>query len=165
MLVLKLDTKKCMSELLLKETFDSFIFIEGDITTFNQFHIDGYLQKKFFSVDDIKSTMTEDYSFWQDVREFCFSLIKGKRTPLDFKLVFSLTKPEIEKLLTDPNLNFSVSDVQGLYLNFKYNGEALQCITGTSLTTFIPDKSLEHAWDKAAQQLFDTHGINCEIVE
>ena len=32
MLIFSLDTKKCMNALLLHPAFDSFLFIEGDIT-------------------------------------------------------------------------------------------------------------------------------------
>ncbi len=42
-----LDVKSCMSHLLLKDTFHAFYFIEGDIATFNTFHIDGQLHKDF----------------------------------------------------------------------------------------------------------------------
>ena len=46
--VITLSPKICMSHLLLLETFDRFLFIEGKITTFNTFEIDGFLQKDFF---------------------------------------------------------------------------------------------------------------------
>ena len=39
--ILTLSAKNCMSHLLLKDTFDHFSFIEGEITTFNTFTIDG----------------------------------------------------------------------------------------------------------------------------
>ena len=48
MIILTLDTKKCMSSLLLSEAFDHFFFIEGEITTFGKFTMDGYMQKDFF---------------------------------------------------------------------------------------------------------------------
>ena len=48
MITISLKTKPSMSHLLLKDTFDQFSFIEGEITTFNKFTIDGYLQKDFF---------------------------------------------------------------------------------------------------------------------
>lgn len=49
MISLKLTNRKAfMKHLLLAETFDHFLFIEGEITTFNKFSIDGYLQKDFF---------------------------------------------------------------------------------------------------------------------
>ena len=72
------NIKDFMSHLLLNETFDHFSFIEGEITTFNTFHIDGFIKKEFF---DSNSVLPE-YSYWKNVRNFCFSLIKGKRTPL-----------------------------------------------------------------------------------
>ena len=45
MIHLTLDTKKCMAELLLQKTFDDFLFIEGEITTFNKFSIDGFIHQ------------------------------------------------------------------------------------------------------------------------
>ena len=43
--VYQLSAKNCMSHLLLKDTFDTFLFIEGEFTTFNKFTISGYLQE------------------------------------------------------------------------------------------------------------------------
>ena len=68
--VFTLSSKICMSHLLLKETFDRFLFIEGKITTFNTFQIDGYLQKDFFD-----TAPEHNYSHWRDVRAFCLQLI------------------------------------------------------------------------------------------
>ena len=43
MIALKLtNVKACMSHLLLMDTFDSFLLIEGEIMTFNTFKIDGW---------------------------------------------------------------------------------------------------------------------------
>ena len=88
------NIKDFMSHLLLNETYDHFSFIEGEITTFNTFHIDGFIKKEFF---DSNSVLPE-YSYWKNVRNFCFSLIKGKRTPLAFQFVFSLAPKNIELL-------------------------------------------------------------------
>ena len=71
MIILTLDTKKCMSSLLLSEAFDHFFFIEGEITTFGKFTMDGYMQKDFFEEPPQRS-----YAFWKDIRPYCFSLIK-----------------------------------------------------------------------------------------
>ena len=49
MIALKLtNVKACMSHLLLMDTFDSFLLIEGEIMTFNTFKIDGFITKKTF---------------------------------------------------------------------------------------------------------------------
>ena len=90
------DVKECMSKLLLSETFDPFLFIEGEIMTFGTFSMDGYLKKDFYE----EGTAPErEYALWKDMREYCFSLIKGKRTPLGFKFVLGLSESNIEKCL------------------------------------------------------------------
>lgn len=164
MVNLTLDTKKCMAELLLRDTFHEFLFIEGEITTFNKFSVDGLIRKEFYkdSPDEetIDSSKTISYSPWKKLKEFCFSIIKGKRTPLDFKFIFTLSEPMIEQVIKESDLDFRTEDVQGLYLNFRYDGSTLTCITGTSLKTFTLDKSLEHAFDKWTGAFFSAHDIN-----
>ena len=154
MIRLNIDTKKCTTELLLRNTFDEFLLIEGTITTFNEFHIDGYLHPDFFEENPERK-----YSLWREVREYCFSIIKGKRTPLNFQFIFSLSPTSIRKFLLTQDLDFQPENVQGLYLNLLFDGTSLTCITGTSLTLFTLDKSLEHAWDKWVRNFFETHQI------
>ena len=113
MLIFSLDTKKCMNGLLLHSGFDSFLFIEGEIVTFCTFQFDGHLKKDFFHQDitDEPVQIERNFALWKEVREFCFSLIKGKRTPLGFKLVLSLSSPNIAHLLEREELPFSPADV------------------------------------------------------
>lgn len=155
------EVKEFMSKLLLSETFDSFLFMEGEIVTFNTFSMHGRLQKDFFDKDMVPD---RTYSLWKEVREYCFSLIRGKRTPLRFKFVFGLAEPNIEKLLKQQQLSFTPNDVQGLYLNISYDGTALKCVTGTSMSLFTMDKSLEEAWDKMVQKFFAQKEIRFEIM-
>lgn len=155
------EVKEFMSKLLLSDTFDSFLFIEGEIVTFNTFSINRYLQKDFFDKDMIPE---RNYSLWKELREYCFSLIRGKRTPLRFKFVFGLSEPNIEKLLRQQGLSFTPQDVQGLYLNISYDGHSLRCVTGTSMNLFTLDKSLEEAWDKMVQKFFVQKEISFELM-
>ena len=155
------EVKEFMSKLLLSDTFDSFLFIEGEIVAFNTFSINGYLQKDFFDKDMIPE---RNYSLWKELREYCFSLIRGKRTPLRFKFVFGLSEPNIEKLLRQQGLSFTPQDVQGLYLNISYDGHSLRCVTGTSMNLFTLDKSLEEAWDKMVQKFFVQKEISFELM-
>lgn len=170
MISLILDAKRCMAELLLRETFDTFLFIEGEITTFNKFTIDGYVHKEFYgnestedsadrSKDGLSAASAVTYSSWDKLREFCFSIIKGKRTPLDFKFIFSLPDDAIRRFVEDKKLDFQSETIQGLYLNFKYNGSVLTCTTGTSLKVFTMDKSLEQAFDQWVRDFFSAHKI------
>ena len=155
------DVKECMGKLLLSETFDPFYFIEGEIVTFSTFTMDGYLKKDFF---DGENAPEREYALWKDVREFCFSIIKGKRTPLSFKFVLGLSDSNIEKLLLQQELDFKPQDVRGLYINLKFDGQNLQCITGTAMNLFTMDKSLEQAWDKMVQRFFTQKEIKYEVL-
>ena len=155
------DVKECMGKLLLSETFDPFYFIEGEIVTFSTFTMDGYLKKDFF---DDENAPEREYALWKDMREFCFSIIKGKRTPLSFKFILGLSDSNIEKLLLQQELDFKPQDVRGLYINLKYDGQNLQCITGTAMNLFTMDKSLEQAWDKMVQKFFTQKEIKYEVL-
>ena len=156
--VLTLSAKSCMAHLLLKDTFDSFSFIEGQITTFNTFQIDGYLQKEFFD-----EAPKQTYSHWKDVRDFCFNIIRGKRTPLSFKIVLALNENAYADFLSAHQITtYRPEDIRGLYLNFHYNGSTLQCVTGISMKTFTLDKSLEKEWDQHAEGFFKSHGVELE---
>ena len=155
------EVKECMTKLLLSETFDSFLFIEGEVTTFNTFHIDGYLHKEFFSESELPE---REYSLWKDMREQFFSLIKGKRTPLNFKFVLGLSEANIQKLIQQQGIDFELEDVRGLYINLKFDGQKLQCVTGTAMTLFTMDKSLEQAWDLMVQKFFTQKEIPFELL-
>lgn len=154
------SVKDCMSHLLRSDTFDNFHFIEGEIITFNTFTIDGFNQKSFFSEDESIS----EYSLWKQLKDFCFTLIRGKKTPLSFKFVFSLSPANIARLIEQNHLDFQPDQIQGLYLNIRYDGTSLQCITGTSLKSFSMDKSLEQAWDTMVQKFFAQKNIAYEAV-
>lgn len=155
------EVKECMSKLLLSEIFDPFMFIEGEIVTFGTFSLDGYLKKEFFDQDHMPD---REYALWKDVREYCFSLIKGKRTPLSFKFVLGLSSSNIEKLIQQKKLDFELEDVRGLFINLKFDGQKLQCVTGTAMNLFSMDKSLEQAWDEMVQKFFTQKEINFELL-
>lgn len=142
------DIKKITSHLFLKDTFDNFSFIEGEIVTFNTFRIDGYNQKDFFDT----GTEFSEYSYWKNLREFCFTIIKGKRTPLSFRFIFSLSPVNMEKLITRNVPAIPPENVQGLYMNLHFDGKQLTCVTGTSFKTFTMDRSLEHVWDEMVKK-------------
>ncbi len=160
MISLNLTSQKTfISHLLLKETFDNFQFIEGEIVTFNKFTIDGFTQKGFYEdPDDLP-----EYSSWKNVKEYCLSIIKGKQTPLSFRFIFRLSPKNTERLLEQKQLDFQPQDVQGLYLNITFDNNGLKCITGTSLKLFSLDKSLEKSWDEMVQKFFEQKEIPFDL--
>lgn len=158
------DIKTFMHRLLLSETFDRFFLLEGSITTFNTFHIDGTLQKSYYTQEEQERIGRRPLSFWGEVRPFCLELIKGKKTPLSFRLTFQLSSSNVEKLLIQTGIAIPAEQVRGLLMNLRYDGRSLSCTTGTSLAVFTMDKKLDHAWDDMVQKYFRQQGIPFEVV-
>ena len=146
------NVKGFMSGLLMKTDFDEYFLCEAEIVTFNSFTIDGHIQKKFYSSEEYEDMGFPQWSRWNRIRPLCFEMIKGSRTPLRFKIVLRLGDKEIEKLVQESGLSYTLEDIGGLYLNLVYENNTLNCITGSSMNVFTMDKSLEKAWDKKAEK-------------
>ena len=71
------DIRVFMKKLLLSETFDRFLLLEGSITTFNTFEIDGTFQKAYYSAEEQDQIGDRSLSLWSEVRPFCFELISS----------------------------------------------------------------------------------------
>lgn len=150
------DTRSFMKKLLIGDTFDTFLLSEAAITTFAAFHIDGTFHPEFFSTEETEQLGVEQcgYALWKRVRPFFFELNKGKNTPLSFHLVFRLAPHNVEQLIRQSGVALRPEDVDGLFLNIRYDGTSATCISGTSLKIFSLDKSLEHAWDSMLEKFF-----------
>ena len=95
------DVKDFMSRLLIGTDFDAFWLCEANVTTFVTYHIDGSLHKEFFDSEqaEMLARTERTFSTWKEIKPFCFSIMKGKHTPLHFKIVFQLSRQNVEKLL------------------------------------------------------------------
>lgn len=151
------EVKKFMGRLLMSGDFDAYLLSEAEIVTFNLFKISGQIQKKFYSKEEYESLGSPLWSEWGKIRPLCFEIIKGSRTPLRFKIVLRQNDKEIEKLMQGNELSYTLEDIGGLYLNFVYENNTLNCITGTSMNLFTMDKSLEQAWDQYAEQMLSIY--------
>lgn len=163
MLALKIsDIKDFMNKLLIGEVFDHFSFAEASITTFNTFTIDGLLQHDFFDTDTnaVLQEKSVKYSLWHDVKSYCFSIIRGKRTPLSFRIVFELSPDQARSMLkNEKDIN---SPVCNFFLNIQFKNQSLLCTTGVSYSSFSLDKRLEHLWDDSLTAFFSSHHISFE---
>lgn len=165
MIALKItDNKDFMFNLLKGTTFDAFWLSEASITTFNTFTIDGSLHLDFFDPVLAKSldSSGRTNSYWAEIKPFCFSIIKGKHTPLNFKIVFQLSKEHEAQALENGDTDLRPEDVAGMYLNLQFNGSDTTCTTGTSLRVFTLDKRLDVLWDNMVLAFFRQHGIAFE---
>lgn len=161
-------TKSIMNTLLRSEQFDSFLVEEAIITTFNTFHIDGHLVKEFYSREELEefedSQKSTVFSCWNDIRPVCFQLIKGKKTPVSFKVVLHAAPQLVEKIAANPECGVAASLIRSLVLNIRYDNGRVTCITGSAFTTFVMDKSVEKLWDAYVHGLLSGFGLDFEEI-
>lgn len=156
------DIRDFMNKLLAADAFDAFILSDASLTTFTTFRIDGSYHKDYYGSgeeDPESGSPSSTDLTWGRIRPLFYQLIKGKYTPLDFRLVFRLADYNVEKLLVQSGIPLNVSDVAGLFLNLHYNGKGAVCTTGTSLRVFTLEKDLDHAWDAMVQKFLKQQQI------
>ncbi len=153
MLALKItDTKAFMTKLLAGDTFDTFLFSEGSVTTFTTFLIDGTWHPEYFGEGD--QVMT-----WRMIRPVLYNIIKGKHTPIHMRIVLKLADYNAEKLLKSSGLSLTKEQIDGLFLNLTYAKDEASITTGTSLRIFTLDKSLDRVWDDMVSRFLQAKGI------
>ena len=157
-----LDLKTFMSNLLVHDMFDSFLLSELEIVTSNKFKLSGKLYKGFYSSDEIELLEGREHSFWKEIKAIAFDIIKGNKLPLTMKIILMLPKASVESIVEKSNLNIEPSNINGLFLNFKFENDKLICTTGSSLNIFTLDKSLDNLWDEMTRDFFSKKGIATE---
>ncbi|MGN0242769.1 MAG: DUF5721 family protein [Lachnospiraceae bacterium] len=156
------DIKHFMNMILREDAFDSFYLCEASLKTGTSYHIDGKLNKDFYSEEEWDSLQGRTYSLWQEQKSMVFQMIKGQKLPVGFKLVFMLSPENTRNLLIKNNLTISPSDIAGLFFNIIYDNRVLSCTSGTSLKIFTMDKTLEYAWEANLLKFFRMKGIDFE---
>ncbi len=147
------DLKTATAHLFARPSFDYFLLKEAVITTSNTYIIDGGMKKDFFSQEELDAMRDTALMEWKAIRPVCFSLIKGTRLPLSFQIALALSRDNIQRLIQQNPVPFSMDEIGGLYLNFRYEKHGLTAISGTSLNTFSMNKSLEQLWDDTVRKL------------
>lgn len=160
MVALKMeDLRQFTSQLFVGDTFDRWLVREATIVTFNSFTIDGHIRQGYYSEQELEENQIEELSSWKVLRPFCFSLIKGKKLPESFQITLQLAPADVEVFLNYAQLEFTAEQVNGLYLNIRYEGGSVHCVTGTSLNMFTLDRQIEIEWDEAARLYFKNEKI------
>lgn len=156
------NLKKFMSCLLIGDSFDSFWLSEASITMGNTFTIDGTLCPEFFPQEarEILERDHRTHALWKEMKPFCYSIIRGRQTPLQFRFVFRLSYGKTQQALANSGIPIDPEQVNGLFLNIQYSAGQLTCTTGTSVGTFTLDKSLDRLWDQTVLRFLDKQDID-----
>jgi len=158
--------KSFMNHLLVADTFENFLLAEATISTSNTYQIDGHINKEFYTPEELSdpACCPYDFTLWKDMKPFVFHLIKGKKTPLYFKLVLHLNPQNVSKLLAAAGCNISTEQIKALVLTIKYDGTQTVLTTGSAFHTFIMSKEPDAIWDKALMQFLTKKGIEFELL-
>ncbi len=153
------DTRDFVSKLLVHHTFDKFYLGESVVRTFADFRMGGRLNRDFYTSDEWEALEGRALCLWSEVRPFAYSLIRGSKLPVAFQFVFQLSAENQAWLMARNVSAVKNEDVEGLYINVRYDQGKIQCVSGISLKTFIPDKTVERLWDATVRQFFRQNGI------
>lgn len=156
------DINNFMQHLLVKETFDNFLLCDGQINTSNSFTINGRINTHFYTSDELK-TMENEFICWKNIKHICFEIVKGTKVPTKMKLVLSLSPNKYPEIINNSGMIIDESQISGLYIHILYEQNKLEVITGTSLTTFTMDKTLDKYWDNTVLSYFNQY-FSCEQI-
>lgn len=159
-------TKNFMNVLLASEQFDAFLVEEASVTTFNTFEIDGHIVKDFYTAEEIEAAggALPVFSRWKDIRPVCFQLIKGKKTPVAFRVILHAAPALVARLAASPECGVEENLIRSLALNIRYDHGKVTCVTGTAFTTFIMDKSVDALWDRYIREFFAKQQLDFEVL-
>ena len=136
------------SQLFAGTAFDGFLAVEASFSTAADFHIDGHLNPDFIGEEEMqREENREGIIYWKQIRPVCFEIIKGKKVPRQFKIVFKMPERVTDRFLQRNGLVTPAGEISGLFLNINYKNGKLFCTTGAAMKTFSLDKSIEIHWD------------------
>lgn len=162
MVALKIeDIREFTKKLFIGEAFDTFLLREATVVTFNAFSIDGHIRQGYYTEQELEEEGIGELSSWAVIKPICFSLIKGKKLPGSFQITLQLSPEQAERFLAHSQVGLTVDQVNGIYINIRYEDNALYCVSGTSLNTFTLDRSLDREWDEALRLFLRQNEIAC----
>ena len=160
MVALKIEEQKAFTAgLFIGEIFDKFLVREAEIVTYNQFTIDGKVRQGYFSEEELEENRIEEYSSWKTLKPVCYSLIKGKRLPESFRIVFQMPPSARDRFVAGKVPGIYPDQVGGLYINIQYENHEMICVTGTSMKQFTLDRTLENELDDNVKKFLKKNGV------
>lgn len=155
------DVKGFMSSLLVHNVFDTFLLSEMTIHTGTELYLSGKLNEAFYSTEELEQLNGRKYATWAEQKGIAFSYIKGSKLPLSIKIVFLLSERNANSILNKAGNSLNLNDVNGLFVNIRYEQGIIYVTTGTSLKIFTMDKSLERTWDEELSNFLKKNSIPC----
>ncbi len=158
------DVKGCMNQLLIQETFDHLLLSEAAIQSMITYTVDGHLNRDFYSEEEWSLFLERGIMCvpFGRIRQICYDIFKGKKTPESFRFVF-IAPPGLKSQLTERSeMGISPSDVEALSMNITFKNGELTVTGATSIRIFTMDKTLDQLWDRWISDFLTEHEISWE---
>jgi len=139
------DIKKFTTLLFVEDAFDKFILHDGIFKT------------------DYTTTFDTVNTTWAEIRPIAFLLIKGKKLPNYFKLVFITDEPVTKSCVEKSH--FDDCEISSLSFNVSYKENTIMLTTGVAYKGFSLDKKLEQYWDETIISFLEKKEISFEILD
>ena len=158
------DIRSFTRALFMQDCFDGFLLGEAEFSTFCSFSVDGRVERSWFTDEELEKEQIEAYVRWGRVRELCFQLIRGRKTPSSFRITLRLAPGERERFLREAGYAVDAEQIGSFLLNLRFEKGELSCVSLASLNCFPPERSLEEAWDQWAQRFFRGYELAVSVL-
>lgn len=148
------DIKNFMNQLLVSEAYDDFYLYEARVKGSIDYFLGGKLNKDYYDAEELETLGNVEYTSWGKVKPIVYELMKGKRQPLNFKIILMCNREKVVELVEANNLSVRLEDVGALFYNIYFETGMLSVTTGTSLKVFTLDKRLEQLWDEEVEKKY-----------
>ncbi len=143
-----------MKTILLKDIFDDFSFINGEVVTSFSAAFDGKIIK-----DLDEETENERFIKYSAVRPLFLQIIKGQSTPKLFKLVLSLSKTKLNGFIEENKDKLGYLKPTGLFLNMRFEKGNLMLSSGCACDGFDKEKIVDELWDSRLSKLLQENEL------
>lgn len=159
-----LDIKNFMQLLFQTDKLDSYEFVSAELNSDISYSLNGLIHKEFFNEEETDFMELADYDYlpWHLAKEKLFTLIKGKKTPLQLKIVLKACKNQTQFILSHTNSSLNPNDIDGIFLNIIFQKNKLNVICGISYKIFTMDKQLESELFNNIITLLKSNNITCK---
>ena len=101
------DLRLTANRLFTGEDFDAFLVSEMSLSTLCTFQIDGHIPADYYTQEEQEALPDAKLTAWKQLRPLVCQLIRGRRLPAQFKIVFRLAGYNVEKFLRQTGLPYS----------------------------------------------------------
>lgn len=167
MLILQItNVKEFMHKLLCTDTFDHFLLSEATIKGNGSYVVDGRPVAGFYTREEEEELGICGLPFlpFSLLRENCFLLIRGSRTPAAFQFVFQLTPDNLARTLQAGGSGLTLQDISAACLTIRFQDGMLTCTAGISYRSFITDHTFDREWDALVQRFFNSRSISYQKI-